>query len=414
MRTPDAERRTHALVEALHPDGLDGGELTWIEAPPFRRRRMRAKVIRQGLVVESSWLATPRAAPRLLLPLVPVSGAVRRSLACGADAGRLLRLAARLDGRLLEELAPGVGLLVQRPGARRPLAWLAEAGAEPPAAVSAGWHEPADGLVLAGTRTMVKSTVPGAARDPLQEAALLRELGPGARRAGARVPQVLYAGSAGERVALVEDVLAGERAAEVLRRHPSRLDSLASRLADWLDRWHRETRETRPFTDADLERLVLAPARALAAKLPAGYVERLEELGRSLEGSDVSFAAAHNDLTTWNVLVDGDAVGIVDWEAAEHEALPLVDLDYLIVDAVAAARRLERVAAFERCSGDGPDGRLARRLRDEHRLQLDLDADVAELARHSCWLGHARNEARRAGPGSPRPFLAVLASLAAS
>jgi thiamine kinase-like enzyme len=131
-------------------------------------------------------------------------------------------------------------------------------------------------------------------------------------------------------------------------------------------------------------------------------------------GRSLPFAAAHNDLTTWNILLDGENMGIVDWEAAEREALPLVDLDYLVVDAVAAARRIRRDIAFAACAGSGPDAQLARRIRHELQSASGIDEDMAELARHACWLGHARNEAARAQPAAPRPFLSILAAVVAA
>jgi hypothetical protein len=437
----DATSRILALIEALHPDGavddvhVDGelstaapslvigsappvdlaeDGIAWVAVPPGRRHRMRVELRRRGLLVGSSWLPVPRSAPRVLLPVAPASGATRRRLAAGLPGGRLVRLALGCHNRLLEELAPGVGLLAQRPGARPALAWLSESGAQGPVVVSSSWHEPAAGLVLSGERIVVKSSRSGAGADPRREAATLRELGPAACRAGARVPRVLYDGPAGRRISLAEEALPGLNAAAILRRHPSRLDGLLTQVADWLARWHVETRVTRPFTAEDLERFVLVPARALAPRIPQGaaYLERLDRLGRSLYGSHVPFATAHNDLTTWNLLVDRDALAVVDWEAAEREALPLVDLDYLLVDAVAAARRIQRDLAFRRCSGGGRDGRLVNRLHGELRLRLGLDHEVAELARHACWLGHARNEDQRAAPGAPRPFLAIVAVLA--
>ena len=131
-------------------------------------------------------------------------------------------------------------------------------------------------------------------------------------------------------------------------------------------------------------------------------------------GRSLPFAAAHNDLTTWNILLDGTDIGIVDWEAADREALPLVDLDYLVVDAVATARHTRRDDAFAACAGNGPDAQLARRVRHELESAIGIDEDVAELVRHACWLGHAGNEAARALPDAPRPFLSILAAVAAA
>jgi hypothetical protein len=232
---------------------------------------------------------------------------------------------------------------------------------------------------------------------------VLQELGPSVDRAGAHVPTVVYHGAAGNRAALVEPLLPGERVSSLLRRRPSRLHAIVAQVAEWLSRWHAETRVTRPLTEEDLQRLVLAPLEAVAPQLPDGaaYAERVESLGRALVGRDVPFAAAHNDLTTWNLLLAGDVLSVVDWEAAEAEGLPLVDLEYLVVDATAAAGRIERDHAFRTAPRDACDDAVRR---------LGIAADVAELARHACWLGHARNDLARTGRDSP--FLAIVRSLA--
>jgi hypothetical protein len=442
MRDTNARGRLLALVEALHPDGaiddvqpgrasgesvpavvfardlpreLDDHSIAWVAVPPLRRRRARAELHRRGLVVESSWLPLPRTTPRLLLPLRPVSGAVRRRLLGDLEGGWRLRLVAGWSARVLEALLPGVGLLARAPAARRSLAWLGEAGVAGPVAIASSWHKSPTDLVLAGEGRIVKSGRAGSVHDPRHEAASLRELGPSARSAGARIPQVLYADRAGRRIALVEDAIPGARAAQLLHRQPDRLDVVAGLVARWLERWHTETCEQRSFGERELERLALEPARKLSPLLPDGtrYLARLGELGSSLYGSAVPFVAAHNDLTTWNILVDGDALGVVDWEAATPETLPLVDLEYFAVDALAVACRLRREEAFRLWTGEGRRADAIRALRDETCATLGLDPALAELARHACWLGHALDEDSRSSSAAGRPFLEIMTLVAA-
>jgi hypothetical protein len=273
------------------------------------------------------------------------------------------------------------------------LTWLTDAGVKGAVGIASGWHE-ASRLVLVGENLVVKSSTTDGLRG---EADVLQALGASVERAGGRAPSSAYHGPAGKRVALVESALTGERVSAILAREPARLPAIVERVTEWLTRWHGETQVSRAFTVDDLERLILAPLRVVAPELPNGtrYAERVETLGRSLVDRDVPFAAAHNDLTTWNLLLDGDALSVVDWEAAEHESLPFVDLDYFIVDANAAARHVERDIAF----------------RSAERVQLDIAPDIAELVQHACWLGHARNEL---GRGPAGPFLRIVESLAAS
>jgi hypothetical protein len=394
------------LIEALHPDGTaprSGSDLVigfggiaelapdgiaWIVVPPGGRSLARARARRLGLRISGSWLAS---GPRVLVPLSSASTATRQLLASRLAGGRLLNAVLGWKTRVIEELVPGVGLVVQRPGARPLLAWLTDAGVDGAVGISAGWHD-ARRLVLAGETVVVKSSS-GAEDGLAREARVLQKLGPSVERAGAHAPTVVFHGAAGTRAALVESALSGDRVSTLLRREPARLATIVELVSAWLSRWHAETQVTRTFTVGDLERLILAPLRVVAPALRHGthYAERVETLGRSLVDRDVSFAAAHNDLTTWNLLLEGDTLSVVDWEAAEDESLPLVDLDYFIVDATAAARRVERDIAF----------------RSVERVQ----PDIGELARHACWLGHARNELSR-GPAGP--FLRIVEALAAS
>jgi thiamine kinase-like enzyme len=410
------------LIEALHPDGtaprsgsdlvigLAGGAglapdgIAWIAVRPGKRALARARARRHGLNVTDSWLALPTSNPRLLLPLSSASATARRRLASRLAGGRLLHHVLGWKTRVVEELAPGVGLVAQRPGARPSLAWLADARVTGAVGIASGWHDAAR-LVLVGETMVVKTSKVGVQDELAREGRVLQELGPSVDRTGAHAPTVVYHGPAGNRAALVERALEGERASSILRKQPSRLHAVVAQVAEWLSRWHVETRLTRPFSEDDLQRLVVAPLRAVVPHLRDGapYAERLESLGRALVGRDVPFAAAHNDLTTWNLLLDGDALSIVDWEAAERESLPLVDLEYLIVDAVATAQRAERDRAFRKAKRDAWNDAVNR---------LGIEREVAELARHACWLGHARNDLGRSARDSP--FLAIVQSLAAS
>lgn len=397
------------LLEALHPDGVASGPelvvglagvatltpdgIAWIAVPPGGRTLARARARRLGLRISGSWLAVPSSSPRVLLPLSSASSATRRLLGARLVGSRLLNAVLGWRTRVVEELAPGVGLVAQRPDARPMLTWLTDAGVKGAVGIASGWHE-ASRLVLVGENLVVKSSTTDGLRG---EADVLQALGASVERAGGRAPSIAYHGPAGKRVALVESALTGERVSAILAREPARLPAIVERVTEWLTRWHGETQVSRAFTVDDLERLILAPLRVVAPELPNGtrYAERVETLGRSLVDRDVPFAAAHNDLTTWNLLLDGDALSVVDWEAAEHESLPFVDLDYFIVDANAAARHVERDIAF----------------RSAERVQLDIAPDIAELAQHACWLGHARNEL---GRGPAGPFLRIVESLAAS
>jgi thiamine kinase-like enzyme len=127
-------------------------------------------------------------------------------------------------------------------------------------------------------------------------------------------------------------------------------------------------------------------------------------MGRAAEGKPVKLVAAHNDLTTANVLVGRDGrLAVVDWDTAAPRALPLTDLFYALADAEAATRRFaDRVAAF--FAAPTQEARF--------RAALGIDDALADLCFHACWLRHAANESLRPELKA-RPFLEIVRAIAA-
>jgi hypothetical protein len=112
-----------------------------------------------------------------------------------------------------------------------------------------------------------------------------------------------------------------------------------------------------------------------------------------------------------NVLLgDGVPIGVVDWEMAREDGLPLVDLVYAIADAAAARERYTaRPEAFDEMFGAQP-ATLATRLVGRQTEDLNLEPRLIRVCFHACWLHHAANEARVSPGGGP--FLAILERVA--
>jgi thiamine kinase-like enzyme len=210
------------------------------------------------------------------------------------------------------------------------------------------------------------------------------------------VPEVVEEGDLGGRPLLVTTGVVGRPASVLLAERPGRRDALVERIAEWLLRWNLATAAETTLSRELLEREVLAPARAVGALVP-----ELERLARAAEGRPVKLVAAHNDLTTANVLVGDGRLAIVDWDTAAPRALPLIDLFYAVADAEAATRGFtNRTAVTSR--------EHERRFRDA----LGIDDAVADLCFHACWLRHAANESLRPDERA-RPFLEIARTLAA-
>jgi hypothetical protein len=217
---------------------------------------------------------------------------------------------------------------------------------------------------------------------------------------------------------LLERPLPGETALALLERRAIAPHEAVRRLADWLERWHQLTAVEGVLDEARLDAEVLRPAEAIAPWLAGGaeYRAWLQGRCRALAGARVRLVACHADLTMSNVLLEpGAAPGIVDWETARASALPLRDLWYAAADAEAAAGRYhDRPAAYERSRRlSSPTGRVVAEASERIREALDLSPAVVTLCLHACWLQHAAEEQAKRGPGEARPFLAILAQMAA-
>jgi len=380
-KTTEVER---LLSGALRPDGiayLAGG----------RRARTRAK--RAGLDVGPLLLELGEL-------LVPVErDALRWALGTRAPSRRAALV------RLLPAGILGLGVsrsIARRPRARPLAEWLHALGRGTSVVLSG---ETAflidDGGVTLAAR--VEPSVPGS-RTESERRALL-ELGADARAAGAAVPTPLDERELAGASLLVMTGLPGAPASRLIARRPRSRAALVDRLASWLGPWNEATAVERVLSPELLERKLLAPARRLELDTP--YLAALEELAAAAAGRRVKLVAAHNDLTTANVLVEPEApLGIVDWESAERESLPLGDLFYVVADAEAAAEAFRnRRDAF--LASLGPQATHERQL----VARLALDPVAADVCFHACWLAHAANERQVTGREGGLPFLEIVRTI---
>lgn len=401
---------------------LAAGGAVYVLAPPAVRRAVGGELRRQGLVPGASYLHLPDAATsRHLVALdrrvaaaafrgpVPLAR-WKRTLAPALLALGGAAIATRRAGR--------IGTLFCAPAERPGLGWLDLPVSGPPGRVrllvTVAERPGAPSLVLqpfsgaAPTGVVVKLR-PGASSQ--REGERLRQLAPLARRAGARVPEPLGEPSWPPGQALLETALEGEPLAALLARRPARLRPGLERVAAWLTAWQRLAGQPGRLDRAVLDAEVLAPARELGDELDPGYRERLGLACRALEGRTATLAPAHNDLTSWNVLVaPRQTIAIVDWEAAEPRALPACDFPYAAADAALATGRYpDRLRAAQACFSErGAERSWVERLERQVAAATGSGGEVLALAWHSCWLKHAANERRKARAGEPRPFLATL------
>ena len=417
-RSPTWRGDTTALIAtSLRDDGL-----AYVLAPAGPRRAIRRDLALAGLRATDALLHLPGFATTELM-LVLESGAfgtaIERLRVPGSARTAALRLAASAPGalRILAWGHPSVGLVARRSGGRPLGQWLtAPDGRTSLAFLRVGWrHDRARAIAHwrgnaggAGAVAKVMLRSADARADIRREALALDSLSAAARKAGASVPTGRVMEFDGRCPALVLEALPGTSAAAILTEQPTAYEGIVRRLGAWLEAWSRATCRSRPLDQALLDGWVLQPARRLADRLEDGaaYATWLEGRCGELVGRPVPLVATHNDLTMSNVLLQPDGrLGILDWEAATAEGLPLRDFVYAVVDATAARDGYrDRPGALSRCFGDGAQGVVAEVLRRLRRAIGVPDA-FATVVFHACWLQHAEDEARKRAPGEPLPFL---------
>jgi hypothetical protein len=213
----------------------------------------------------------------------------------------------------------------------------------------------------------------------------------------------------GGRPAVVESAVPGTNAYALLLARPDRFTPVVAALTGWLERWSGATATEQVVSEGLLDEVVRGPLGILerdGARL-AGLRSRLDRLCERLVGTSVPLVAVHRDLTMSNVLVDGDSVGVVDWEHATEQGLPLTDFLYAVADAAAAETGYaDRVAAARSCfDPGGARSDVVARLQARLTGVLGLPDEVQELCFHACWLHHAANEAQTSARA--RPFRAL-------
>ena len=384
---------------------------------PGGARRLRRTLVAAGLPHAATLLHVPdEARPRYLVPIG--TEAERWAFADGIAMRRRNRLlASGLGARGRSAFGPTGA--IHRRDPESPLAtWLHRAGGG-----SRSWGSTIVALPHSGSGAILyRFAAGGQAPDAVAkltpgagaELEALRRIAPRAGDAGARVPVVLESGHIGSTEFVLESVVGGRSAAAMVATGKLPAEELQDRLASWLEAWNRSSAQERPIDRDDVERFLLGPASRAAVN--GRQLAFVRQLGARALGRRCPFVAIHGDLTLANVLVDADTLGVVDWEHSSDESLPLTDLLYAGVDAVAAqGSYADRPEAFRACFTPD-DGEVSRLQRLVHRsaAALGLDEVVQALCFHACWLHHAANETDRSTGSARGPFVTILETMAST
>jgi aminoglycoside phosphotransferase (APT) family kinase protein len=238
-----------------------------------------------------------------------------------------------------------------------------------------------------------------------REAAVLTALREACPNAAEVAPRVV-AFADGDRPLLIETALAGPLVT------PARVRAAPSRCIDTVVGWLIALSVNgRDGGEPPYQRLLREPLTFLAESFPPDapereLVARTLELVEPLRGGEVPRTFEHGDLSHPNLIrLEGGRVGVVDWELAEEEGLPLHDLAFFLAYATFALRRPrtveEHVAAFH--DAFFGSGGWARTRVMAYAEELGLDGPVLTPLFVACWARYTARLAQRIAGGRTGP-----------
>jgi O-antigen/teichoic acid export membrane protein/aminoglycoside phosphotransferase (APT) family kinase protein len=222
----------------------------------------------------------------------------------------------------------------------------------------------------------------------------------------ALLPTLLAVGEIDGHAYIVEQLLPGREASGVLSSPAARVRMQVA-AARAIRQLHRRTAASVVVDAGMLERWIDAPlqlVRHVTATLPraagnARAIERLAaELRAALAGHTLSVCTVHGDFTPRNILVTPDGAtltGIVDWELAAQDDLPLLDLLLLLLCVRMVVQRCE-LGTIVRALLDGAEWtHHERALVEAAELTLPGDAVGMRALVLLCWLRYVAASLRK-------------------
>jgi glycosyltransferase involved in cell wall biosynthesis len=269
------------------------------------------------------------------------------------------------------------------------------------------------------SRAVKFARVPEAEPGLEREAEVLRRLGEERPDLGG-VPRMIGRGTRAGRLAVVQEAIEGESLLHTLR--PENFDEVAIRVTRLLVELARG-RERGPDPNWR-QRLVDEPLAVFERQFaPVLDDRRLSpDTGeKSVHGSvrtlldglgELPPVVEHRDCSPWNILVTpaGEPV-LLDWESAEPEGLPGMDLVYFLANCAfvldgALERGRTRETYAQLLDPTTAHGRVAARAIAEYRAALGVSDEDFRRLRLLCWVVHSRSDYRHLqleAPGEPAP-----------
>ena len=176
-----------------------------------------------------------------------------------------------------------------------------------------------------------------------REATVLAHLPPGVADSGA-VPRLVDVGDLGEHRYMIATQVAG-RSASVGWDRPRSM---------FIDRLNSD----RYINPRDCE--LVDYVATIVAGMPVAFRIALGGVLASMAGVELQSTVVHGDFAPWNILDDNGTIGVIDWEFASLDGLPLLDRVYHDVAIFVLLKKYKGAALREAFL------RLRRELADEH------------------------------------------------
>ena len=418
-----ARQILHAIWSSLRPGGAFYSE--WyspvLGGSTGIRRRLEAAGF-TDILCYWPWPWPDRSSPAFWLPL-DAPHALQYFL---KDRPRLHSLTARVRSGVLERMwrlaflgriIVPVCAIARKPGASSPSAGLGDMIR----AQFAGGPEPIkqlDLLLLCGGESRLNKLVclafadgepaprlavklprvPEAAEALVREAAGLRAVQ--ASRVGSlsSVPQVVFFQEWAQLPVLGETVLRGEPISRLVQ--PKNFRELALKVTDWLVDLAGSP-VARPKAEW-WERLVIAALNDLEPALDPDRLRNTQAILDTL--GDLPLVFEQRDCSPWNILLSADSrLAVLDWESAEPDGLPVLDLTYFLTYLNFFLDRAMKTGRFRESYRAALDpgtftGGVAAECQGRYLASLGLDMAVLRPLRLLTWLIHARGKLNRRNP----------------